>query len=259
MTSIEQMLREKNIAPSSVPVSGTNYVIGQRPDTYVDMPAAGGGSEAFQDSAFRDVTREILGPVFTLADLQAYVGNLSLEETAALQEGLWVEGFYGVIESQEDLEDTDNFINALGTAAREGSTQYQWGLAEDMEGVPTLDGRFSDRPTQELLDEAKEKYIKEDKLTFAVSPASSINRTVDATWNSVLGRKPTDKERRAAFETVRSAEIENAQAQRAGGMYESLDRTGILSSQAEMGDPGQARGIEMSNTTSLIKQALGLK
>jgi len=42
-------------------------------------------------------------------------------------------------------------------------------------------------------------------------------------------------------------------------MYESLDRTGILSSQAEMGDPGQARGIEMSNTTSLIKQALGLK
>lgn len=242
----QELSARYGIPLGSQPVSGTNFVIGQAPTTSeAGVPAPGGGTQR----------REVPGALFTLADLQAYVAELGEEETIALQEALFINGFYGVIESIEDIADPNNFINALGVAAKEASTQYQWGQVEGMEGVPTAEGRFSEDLTREDLDAAKAEYLKEER--FAVTPASAVDRSVEASWASVLGRKPTDAEKRAAFEAVRAAEVEFQTAE-PSGMYESFDRLGVIEQQAGLADPRQKAAISMSKSSNLVRRALGL-
>ena len=250
--TINQQFTKYGINPNSQTVSGTNFVIGQRPNTYVDMPAAGGGPD-------RGLTREILGPVFTSADLQAYVIGLEDAEKEALQEALWVEGFYGVVDTMDEIADLDNFVNALGNAAKRASLEFEWGEAEGMEGAPTLEDRFAGDLTLADIEAAKEKYLKPERAekTYGVTSRSSVDRSVEASWASVLVRKPTDAEKRAAFDAVRAAEVEFATAER-NGMFENLDRVGVIERQAEIADPRQKAAISMSKSSNLVRAALGL-
>ena len=250
--TLNQQFAKHGINPNSQPISGTNFVIGQRPTTYVDMPAAGGGPD-------RDLQREILGPVFTTGDLQAYVIGLEDAEKEALQEALWVEGFYGVVDTMDEIADLDNFVNALGNASKRASLEFEWGEAEEMEGVPTLEGRFAGELTLADIEAAKEKYLKPERAqkTYGVTPRSAVDRSVEASWASVLGRKPTDAEKRAAFDAVRAAEVEFATAERSG-MFEQFDRVGVIERQADIADPRQKAAISMSKSSNLVRAALGL-
>jgi len=249
--TLNQQFTKYGINPNSQAVSGTNFVIGQRPTTSVDIPAAGGGPD-------RDLQREILGPVFTTGDLQAYVIGLDDAEKEALQEALWVEGFYGVVDTMDELADLDNFVNALGNASKQASLEFEWGEAEGMEGVPTLEDRFAGELSLADIEAAKEKYLKSERVdTYGVTPRSAVDRSVEASWASVLGRKPTDAEKRAAFDAVRAAEVEFATAEQSG-MFEKFDRLGVIERQAEIADPRQKAAISMSKSSNLVRAALGL-
>ena len=94
--TINQQFAKHGINPNSQTVSGTNFVIGQRP-SYTDViPGQEGGAQR----------REFEGAAFTSADLQAYVMGLEDAEKEALQEALWVEGFYGVVDTMDAIDGT---------------------------------------------------------------------------------------------------------------------------------------------------------
>ena len=240
---------------SSLPVSSSNSILGFKESEfdYSDVvPGQDGGSVR------RDVMTE--AERFTEQDFLEYVGLLTVEEREDLQEALFVDGYYGSISSIDELQDSNEFIKALSFAARDAADEYKWGLTEGFEGVPTLEERFSGEITAESMDAALDKYLKQEKDPVrTVMPTTQVDRLVETSWGNVLGRKATESERRAAFDLVRAAQLEAFQAKEAGGVVEAFDATGILEGQAQVADPSQARGIEMSNTTSLIKQALGLK
>ncbi len=246
--TLNQQFAKYGVNPNSQTVSGTNFVIGQRP-SYTDViPGKEGGMQR----------REFEGAAFTSADLQAYVMGLDDAEKEALQEALWVEGFYGVVDTMDEIADLNNFVNALGNASKQASLEFQWGEAEGMEGVPTLEDRFAGELSLADIEAAKEKYLRPERVdTYGVTPRSAVDRSVEASWASILGRKPTDAEKRAAFDAVRAAEVEFATAERSG-MFEQFDRLGVIERQAEIADPRQKAAISMSKSSNLVRAALGL-
>tara|TARA_R110000851_G_scaffold185713_2_gene334980 strand:+ start:446 stop:1216 length:771 start_codon:yes stop_codon:yes gene_type:complete len=241
-------------ALSSLPVSSSNAILGYKPPelAFTDViPGQDGGSVR------RDVMTE--AEQFTEQNFMEYVGLLTVEEQEELQEALFVDGYYGSISSIDELQDTNEFVKALGFAARDAANETRWGLSEGFEGIPTLEERFSGEITAESMDAALDKYLKEEKDPVRmVMPVTQVDRLVESSWGSVLGRKATESERRAAFSLVRAAQLEAYEAQQSGGVVEAFDATGILEGQAEAADPMQAKAISTSNTTSAIWKALGL-
>ena len=175
-----------------------------------------------------------------------------------LQQGLFSEGYYGTIDDITEIEDPINTGRALEKAARDAAVAFELGAVAGMEGAPTLGGQFADF-TLEDLDAAKDDYLREEKDPVTrVMPASAVDRMVDTTWSKVLGRKPSDEERRVAFGLVRAAQVEAGEAAQQGGVVEQVDVTGILEGQAGVVDPMRMAAMSMSESSNLVRSAIGL-
>ena len=231
------------------PIANSTLVLGQEaPEMGQVRPALGGGM----------MREEIPGAKFTEEDLRQYVLGLDETELLTLQQGLFSEGYYGTIDDISEIEDPINTGLALERAARAAAVAFETGAAAGMEGAPTLEGRFADF-TLEDLEIAKDDYLQKEKdPVIRVMPASAVDRLVDATWSKVLGRKPSDEERRVAFGLVRAAQVEAGEAVQQGGVVEQVDVTGILQGQAGVVDPMRMAAMSMSESSNLVRSAIGL-
>ena len=247
--SLAALFAALNVTQSPEAVNGQLLVLGQgAPGMGQVRPAPGGGM----------MREETPGDKFTDEDLRQYVLGLDETELLTLQQGLFSEGYYGTIDDISEIEDPINTGLALERAARAAAVAFETGAAAGMEGAPTLEGRFADF-TLEDLEIAKDDYLQKEKDPVTrVMPASAVDRLVDATWSKVLGRKPSDEERRVAFGLVRAAQVEAGEAVQQGGVVEQVDVTGILQGQAGVVDPMRMAAMSMSESSNLVRSAIGL-
>ena len=233
------------------PIANSTLVLGQEAAEVGQVrPALGGGM----------MREEIPGAKFTEEDLRQYVLGLDETELLTLQQGLFSEGYYGTIADISEIEDPINTGRALQKAARDAAVAFELGAAAGMEGAPTLEGRFAEF-TRADLDAAKDDYLqKETEPTIRVMPSSAVDRMVENTWKKLLGRKPSAEERRAAFGAVRAAQVAAGEAmgQQEGGVVEQVDVTGILEGRAGTADPMRMAAMSMSESSNLVRSAIGL-
>jgi len=239
--------------------NGQLLVLGQGPPTLQTQlrgSAPGEGPPVFE------VEVEVEGDTFTDADLREYIIGLDPTELLTLQQGLFSEGYYGTIDDISEIEDPINTGEALKQAAFDAATAFEQGVVTGMEAAPTLEGRFANF-TLEDLDAAKDDYLRKEPVSsMTVTPSSAVDRMVENTWKKLLGRKPTAEERRAAFGAVRAAQIAGAEAARQareqGGIVEQVDVTGILEGRAGTADPMRMAAMSMSESSNLVRSAIGL-
>ena len=249
--TLAEYFAEAGIAFNTEAVNGQLLVLGQgAPGMGQVRPALGGGM----------MREEIPGAKFTDEDLRQYVLGLDETELLTLQQGLFSEGYYGTIGDISEIEDPVNTGLALEKAARAAAVAFGLGAATGMEGAPTLEGRFAEFTLADL-DAAKDDYLqKETEPTIRVMPSSAVDRMVENTWKKLLGRKPSAEERRAAFGAVRAAQVAAGEAmgQQEGGVVESVDVTGILEGRAGTADPMRMAAMSMSESSNLVRSAIGL-
>ena len=249
--SLAALFAALNVTQSPEAVNGQLLVLGQgAPGMGQVRPAPGGGM----------MREETPGDKFTDEDLRQYVLGLDETELLTLQQGLFSEGYYGTIDDISEIEDPINTGRALQKAARDAAVAFELGAAAGMEGAPTLEGRFAEFTLADL-DAAKDDYLqKETEPTIRVMPSSAVDRMVEDTWKKLLGRKPTAEERRAAFGAVRAAQVAAGEAmgQQEGGVVEQVDVTGILEGRAGTADPMRMAAMSMSESSNLVRSAIGL-
>jgi|TARA_R110002124_G_scaffold87340_3_gene224890 hypothetical protein len=247
VTDFTELAKLLNVATNATAVSNSAIILGDR---QVDRIGTNPADIAMLDGIVPQETQ-----AFTNENLQAYVTSLDNEELLTLQQGLFSDGFYGQIESIEEIEDPLRMGQALYQAVREAGTAFQYGAAEGMDAAPTLDGAYADFGIEDF-NAAKDKYLSDASPTISVLPATAVDRMVTSTYQKLLGRKPTTAEKRTGFDLVRSAQLESGKNVGTGGIQEQLDVTGILETSATEADPDRALAIRQSATTSAIQRVL---
>ena len=106
-----------NTATNATAVSNSAIILGAR---QVDRIGTNPADIAMLDGIVPQETQ-----AFTNENLQAYVTSLDNEELLTLQQGLFSDGFYGQIESIEEIEDPLRMGQAMYQAVREAGTAFQ--------------------------------------------------------------------------------------------------------------------------------------